>query len=214
VARHDAPEVVAVTNGSDSTGRCPVLVVVHGEGSVSAMKLAEAASSVCEIVWLVDEGEFTEPRMLRFLRKLGTTIDMSGMSLDETADALRSCQPDGILAFAEYLIPVASMMAERLGLDYHDSTVTKRLVDKFEQREALRAGGLPVPRFVVVPPSPTPADIDAIASQVDFPVVLKPRRGAGSRDTVRVGDVDHLRAALDQPSTPTPAGTQDEPMIV
>ena len=214
MARPGAPAVVAVTNGSGSTGRCPVLVIVHGEGSVSAMKLAEAADSVCEIVWLVDEGEFTEPRMLRFLRKLGTTIDMSGMSLDETADALRACQPDGILAFAEHLIPIASMMAERLGLDYHDSMVTKRLVDKFEQREALRAAGLPVPRFVVVPPSPTPADIDAIASHVDFPVVLKPRRGAGSRDTVRVGDVAQLRAALDQPSTPTPAGAQDEPMIV
>jgi biotin carboxylase len=214
VAGADTRQVVAVTTGTEDRGRCPVLVVVHGEGSVSAMKVAEAAKPVCDVVWLVDSSEFAEPKMLRFLRKLGTTIDRSGLSPDETAEALRAFQPDGIVAFAEYLIPTASAVAQRLGLDYHDSTVSRRLVDKFEQRQALRAGGLAVPRFVVVPPRHTPQDIDALAAQVDFPVVLKPRRGAGSRDTVFVADVDELRAALAPPPTATPTGGQDEPMII
>lgn len=213
MARPGAPAVVAVTNGSGSTGRCPVLVIVHGEGSVSAMKLAEAADSVCEIVWLVDEGEFTEPRMLRFLRKLGTTIDMSGMSLDETADALRACQPDGILAFAEHLIPIASMMAERLGLDYHDSMVTKRLVDKFEQREALRAGSARPPIRRGPPVSHAGRHRCDCVSR-GLPGRAQAPSGRGEQGHRRVGDVAQLRAALDQPSTPTPAGAQDEPMIV
>ena len=170
-----------MTSGPDSSGGRPVLVIAHGENSVSAMKVAEAAERVCDLVWLVDSTELTEPRMLRFLRKLGTTIDTAGMSEDEVVDALRACRPDGIIAFAEYLIPTASTMAGRLGLNYHDAAVTRRLVDKFEQRQALRDGGLPVPRFVVVPECPTSEDFETLVAGVSFPVVLKPRRGAGSR---------------------------------
>ena len=158
-----------MTQGSASSERRPRLAIAHGESSVSAMKVAEAAEPVCDLIWLVDSRELTEPLMLRFLRKLGTTIDTAGMSEDEAADALRACRPDGIIAFAEYLIPTASAMASRLGLEYHDSVVTRRLVDKFEQRQALQDGGLPVPRFVVVPPHPTPEDVESVGCRGELP---------------------------------------------
>jgi biotin carboxylase len=198
-----------VTPAVGSEGRRPLLAIAHGESSVSAMKVAEAAEPVCDLVWLVDSRELTEPLMLRFLRKLGTTIDTAEMSEDDAAAALRACHPDGIIAFAEYLIPTASAMASRLGLEYHDEAVTRRLVDKFEQRQALQDGGLPVPGFVVVPPRPTPDDVEKLAADVSFPVVLKPRRGAGSRDTILVDDAEQLRVALCEASTGA-----DEPMIV
>ncbi len=201
-----------MTSETDAEGRRPVLVVAHGETSVSAMKVAAAAEGVCDLVWIVDSGELAEPLMLRFLRKLGTTIDTAGMSEDDVADALRPLRPDGIIAFAEYLIPTASAMAGRLGLNYHNDVVTRRLVDKFEQRRALRDGGLPVPRFAVVPQCPSAEDLETVVAGVSFPVVLKPRRGAGSRDTVLVHDADELRALLSDPA-PSPTG-EYEPMIV
>jgi glutathione synthase/RimK-type ligase-like ATP-grasp enzyme len=188
------------------------LAIAHGESSVSAMKVAEAAAPVCDLVWLVDSSELSEPHMLRLLRKLGTTIDTVGMSEDEMAEALRPCRPDGVIAFAEYLIPNASAMASRLGLEYHNDAVTRRLVDKFEQRQALRDSGLPVPRFVVVPPRPSPDDLDRVAAGVSFPVVVKPRRGAGSRDTVLVHDIGQLQAVFVDP--PTSTSGEEEPMIV
>lgn len=211
MAAHRARKALAVTPGSAHPSR-PLVAVAHGESSVSAMKLAAAAESVCDLIWFVDSTELSEPHMLRFLRKLGTTIDTAGMSEDEKADALRPYRPDGIVAYAEYLIPTASAVACRLGLDYHDAVVARRLVDKFTQRQALRDGGLPVPRFIVVPPCPTPDEIEAVATDVEFPVVLKPREGAGSRDTMLVCDAEQLRALLAEQS-PLVKG-QDQPMIV
>ena len=76
--------------------------------------------------------------MVRLLRKLGTTIDVAGMSDDEAADALRPLGPDGIVAYADAHIATASALAGRLGLDYHDGAVAERLLDKLTQRRASR----------------------------------------------------------------------------
>ena len=184
-----------------STDR-PLLAIVYGEGSVSAMKLRESAAPVCDLVWVVDSSEVTDPMLIRLLRKLGTTLDIAGMSEDEAAEALRPLRPDGIIAYADKQMPTASALAQRLALDYHDTAVTERLTDKVTQRAALHAGGLPVPRSVVVPPSPTPGDIESLAAGVGFPLVLKPRHGAASRDTVLVNDAAQLAKALAQAPAP------------
>ena len=189
----------------------PVLAIVHGEDSVSPMVLAEHAASICDLVWVVDSNEINDASTIRLLRKLGTTVDIAAMSDDESADALRQCQPDGIIAYADPLIATASALAGRLGLEYHDSATVERLTDKPTQRQALRDGGLPVPRFLVVPPSPTPDDVDAVVAGMDFPVVLKPRRGTASRDTVLVRDASQLRMLLaDQGTSPEPSTVVEE----
>jgi len=172
----------------------PLLAVVFGAGTATPMILAESAHRAgCELVWVVDSDTLSEQWLLRLLRRLGTTLDIAGMSDDEAADALRRCQPAGIITYADALIPVTARLATRLGLDFHHGDTVPRLTDKLAQREALRAAGMAVPRFVVVPPDPTSSDLDAVASQVDFPVVLKPRQGAGGRDTVLARDLGELR---------------------
>ena len=176
------------------------------------MVLVEAADAAgCDLVWVIDSSRVTSDWFLVLLRRLGTTIDIAGMSDDEAADALRPCQPDGVIAYADSLIPTASALAARLGLEYHDSATAARLTDKFTQRRALHDAGLPVPRFLVVVPNPTPHDIEAVVAGVDFPVVLKPRRGAGSKNTVLVRDASELQVLL------ADAGTSDrdtEPSVV
>jgi biotin carboxylase len=186
-----------------TTGDRPVLAIVYGEGSVSAMKLKESAAEVCDLVWVVDSTEFTDPLMGRLLRKLGARLDIAGMSDDEAADALRALGPDGIVAYADQQMPTASALAERLELDYHDGAVTERLTDKVAQRTALGAGGLPVPRSALVPQTPTPGDIESLATGIEFPVVLKPRHGAASRDTILVDDLAHLGKVLAEASPST-----------
>jgi ATP-grasp domain len=196
-----------------STDR-PLLAIVYGEGSVSAMKLRESAAPVCDLVWVVDSSEVTDPMLIRLLRKLGTTLDIAGMSEDEAAEALRPLRPDGIIAYADKQMPTASALAQRLALDYHDTAVTERRTDKVTQRAALHAGGLPVPRSVVVPPSPTPGDIESLAAGVGFPLVLKPRHGAASRDTVLVNDAAQLAKALaEAPAPATDAMVVEEYMV-
>ena len=201
-----------MTGGSVDERSRPALAVVHGDGTVSAMKLAESARSLCDLIWVVDSSTLAEPKMVRLLRKLGTTIETAGMSEDEAADALRSCRPDGIVAYADHFIPMASALATRLGLDYHDATVTARLVDKWEQRQALQEAGLPVPGFVPVPTDLSADGIENVVSAVRYPVVLKPRRGAASRDTFPADDAAGLRELLRQHRV-AGAGS-DQPMIV
>ncbi len=186
-----------------------VLAIVHGEGSASAMKLMESADALCDLVWVVDSSDGADPLMVRLLRKLGTTIDVAGLSDDEAANALRPCRPDGIVTYADRYMATASALASRLGLDYHDGAVTQRLTDKVTQRQALRDGGLPVPGCVVVPIAPTPAEIKAVAAETTFPAVLKPRHGAASRDTALVHDATELEDLLAR--TPTMAS---EAMVV
>lgn len=179
-----------------STDRRPVLAIVLGEGFGSPIQLSQSAAAICDVIWVVDSSTQTEASTPRLLRKLGTIVDIVGMSQDEAADALRVFRPDGIIAYGDHLIPTASALAGRLGLEYHDTAVVGRLVDKLVQRQALRDGGLPVPRFVDVPPHPTPREVDTLITNVEFPVVLKPRHGAASRDTVLVHDSRQLRSLL------------------
>jgi biotin carboxylase len=185
---------------SDASQR--VLALVLGEGLGMPMMLADSADAAgCRIVWVIDSSQVSSDWLMRLLRKLGTTVDIAGLSDDEAAEALRLCEPDGIITYADSLIPVASALALRLGLDYHDEATTRYLTDKFAQREALRAGGLPVPRSIIV--RADLRDITTVVASVDFPVVLKPRQGAAGRDTVRARDADELRQHISEHTAPS-----------
>ena len=188
----------------------PVLAIVYGEGSTSPMKLSEPASELCDLVWVIDSTKFRDAAIPRLLRKLGKTIDVAGLSDDEAADALRPFLPDGIVAYVDAQMSAASALAGRLGLDYHDAVTTERLVDKLAQRQALDNGGLPVPRCIDIPPAPAFDDVVALMTGVEFPVVLKPRHGAASRDTVLVEDPARLAAIL----TESPIAESASDMVV
>ncbi len=183
-----------------SEGRS-LLAIVYGSGATSPFSLTETASSMCDIVWVVDSNVFDDSSMLRLLRKLGRMVDIAGMSEEEAADALRAMDPDGIVAYADAQLATASALGQRLGLDYPDPVVVQRLLDKVTQRQALRSGGLPVPSCIAVPGHPTGAAVDALVAEIEFPVVIKPRQGAASRDTLMAQDEGTLRAAIAELST-------------
>jgi hypothetical protein len=44
------------------------------------LQIAEAASGLCEILWLVDESVPENAFTSRLLRKLGTVVDVAGLS--------------------------------------------------------------------------------------------------------------------------------------
>jgi biotin carboxylase len=136
--------------------------------------------------------------MLRLLRRLGTIVDIAGLSEVQAATAVKELRPDGIVAYADAQMAAAAALGETLGLDYYDRAVTERLLDKVTQRKALGDGGLPVPRCMELPRHPTPEDVDALAAVVTFPVVLKPRYGAASRDTHLAADAAQLRVLVGQ----------------
>jgi biotin carboxylase len=179
-----------------NTSSRPVLAIVYGDHSASAMALHESAADLCDIVWVVDSSEIQEKSMMRLFGKLGRVVDINAMTPQESSHALRSARPNGIVAYADAQIATASALGASLGLEYHDQRVADRLLDKVVQRRAFAAGGLAVPRCVAVPSKPSPVEIESLIADVDFPVILKPRHGAASRETHLAGDAQRLRELL------------------
>ncbi len=136
---------------------------------------------------------------------------MSGLSDKEAVDAVRTLRPDGIVAYADAHIALASALGEALGLEYFDTTVAGRLLDKVAQRQALAEAGLPVPRCLRVPPDPSPGEVEALAADVHFPVVLKPRHGAASRETHLAANVTELG---EPPRASSPTEGPEHDMVI
>jgi len=160
------------------------------------MQIVEAASGLCEILWLIDEGVPENAFTSRLLRKVGTVVNLAGLSPEEAASLLRSYSPDGVVAYRDEDIVPLSLIAAELGLEYRTPEVARRLVDKLLQRDALRKGGLPSPSCWAVPVDRNPAAIEELAAEVQYPAVLKPRIGNGGQYTMPVADAgDLLRSA-------------------
>ena len=65
--------------------------------------------------------------------------------------------------------------------------------DKPSMKQALRDAGVPTAASAAVSSA---AEVYAFAEQIGYPLILKPRTGAGALDTVRAGDAAELEQAL------------------
>lgn len=173
----------------------PTLALVYHPASFSVFQLMEAASELCSIAWVVDETVDDSAAAMRVLGRFGTVVDVSGMDTAQAATAVSLLEPAGIISYKDKRLRFTSELAGRLGLPFHSPEVARRLTDKFAQREALRAGGLPVPAFHTVPGEHEPEPWERFVAGARFPAVLKPRLdNEGSRDTVRVASLEELQA--------------------
>jgi carnosine synthase len=99
---------------------------------------------------------------------------------------------DGVLTFCELAVPLASRLAERLGLPHNPPAAVDAARDKHATRALLQAAGLPTPRHYRIT---TPTDVEAAGEHVGFPAVIKPVSGAASIGVIRVNDQAQLQAA-------------------
>jgi len=105
--------------------------------------------------WLIDESDPENALTSRLLRKVGTVVNIAGLSPEGVASVLRTMLPTGRgLPRRGYRPPLVDSRGD--GLDYHTPKVARRLVDKLLQREALRNGGLPTPLCWNVPANRSP----------------------------------------------------------
>jgi biotin carboxylase len=176
------------------------------------MAIREAAEGVCELIWVVDTSDPEIGSMARLLGRLGELVDISGMSLEDAAAAVAATRPDGILALADSLLVWTAEVAAILELPFMSAEVAGRLTDKYAQRAALRDAGLPVPGYWQVPESDDEQAWEVLAQEASFPAVLKPRRGEGSRDTVRVDSLQELRDAV--AAGPDPTGSAPAALVL
>jgi biotin carboxylase len=136
-----------------------------------------ASRDLCQILWVVGWPPDRPTAVVH--RRFGEVVDVSGLGFQEAVAKIESLRPDGVAVLSDEPIEIAAVVAERLNLRFHSVETARLLSDKMAQREALGAAGLAVPRFGALRLGDT--DVD-----VPFPAVLKPRAGAGSRDTYKV----------------------------
>jgi S-sulfo-L-cysteine synthase (3-phospho-L-serine-dependent) len=97
---------------------------------------------------------------------------------DVARAAASTAHPAGIVTSSEYFVAVTARAASRLGLPGADPAAVEGCRDKRRQRAALARSGVAVPAHF---PATTAAAAAAAASEIGFPVVVKPADGTGSR---------------------------------
>ncbi len=173
---------------------------MHSDRAASAMEVSERLVDVCDIVWLLEERKCTQPLATRrLLAHLGSVRCCDDLGVDSLIDALRPAALDGIMVSDDSALELAARLAGELGLPFHSEAVISRLTDKAAQRQALGQAGLPVPAHVLLPTTASIRRRQQLAASVTLPAVLKPRRGAASRETYSVTDQAHLDGLLASP---------------
>jgi biotin carboxylase len=165
--------------------------------SFATLSIVEAARGLCDLVWIVDTGDPRLESMTRLLSRLGTVVDVAGMSGAEAAQLVRQERLDGVLALADELLEWTALLAASLGLPFHSVETTRLLTDKFAQRAAFRAAGLPAPGSWIVHRGTTEDGWSRVRDEASFPAVLKPRRGEGSKNTMAVGSISEVRSIVE-----------------
>ena len=185
---------------SKGPARRPLVAVAYeprSVASIAAVHLAEAASGICDLMWVIDARVPEIREMSELLRRFGVVVDIGGDGVDAAAKQIGAFRPDGIVTYFDASMVKVASIAERLGLPFVTPAAARLLVDKLYQRRALQEAGVQVPRFWSVGPVSSADPLAAVGSDVVWPAVLKPRSDAGSHDTFLACDEADVRALLD-----------------
>ncbi|MEO3780165.1 siderophore biosynthesis protein [Micromonospora sp. B11E3] len=104
----------------------------------------------------------------------------------------RGQRPAALLSNSDHLQTPTALAAQYLGLPGKDWRATLRCKDKRLTRQALADAGLDTVLTLAL----GPADDVAIAADLPFPAVVKPREGVASEDAYLVADVTELAARV------------------
>ncbi len=102
---------------------------------------------------------------------------------------------DAIISVDDSASLLAALASAALGLPHNSPDAALAARDKHVMREALRAGGVPVPRFQ---PFRLSDDPQKIAAEVAYPCVVKPVLLSGSRGVIRADDPAEFVVAFER----------------
>ncbi|WP_405782648.1 ATP-grasp domain-containing protein [Streptomyces sp. NBC_00859] len=115
-------------------------------------------------------------------------------ALDDLTRFCRETRIDGVVACWEFLSPLATRLADRLGLPGHRPELADACRNKRLMAEAFAAHEVPAPRTVVAA-GPDELVRRMAQSGLDYPVVVKPAENAASIGVSVVDSAAELRGA-------------------
>lgn len=127
-------------------------------------------------------------------RRIGNALDsraLAAAAADLAGDL--GGPAERLLGVLEHLqVPLAEAR-ERLGIEGMSVEAAHNFRDKSRMKDVLRAAGVPCARHRL---ASNPAEAEAFAREVGFPLVVKPPAGAGARATHRLEGAADLAQAL------------------
>ncbi|KJK58938.1 hypothetical protein [Saccharothrix sp. ST-888] len=170
------------------------IVVVYDQGAASPRDIIGRLGGSEPVVVALAPSEHAQQVGPLFEENCAGVVSLA--DTDEAVVALLRRYPvEGILTFSERMLPDTARLAELLGLPYNSPETVRVLTDKAAQRRCLREAGVDSVRSMVVS---TPEDWPAALALTGLPAVVKPVRGEGSRNTVRVTDPEHGAAVVEE----------------
>jgi hypothetical protein len=166
-----------------------VIIVTFSLGSADPLQLAKCAAEFGGCVFVVDPSDSEAVALVGLLEQLGLVIVSDNAKSIESTLRNEGIKPRGVVTFAELGVEMAMALAHNYQLPLLAQGEPARLIDKFVQRTALNkefgSDGTPIALIG-----------DGVPSDFNFPAFVKPRRGAGSRNTIMVTERDNLEETL------------------
>lgn len=121
---------------------------------------------------------------------------ISIIEVDAIAEECRRIGVDGVACIGSDLGNITvSAVAEKLGLTANSVECVRRSTNKELMRRTFEACGDPSPRSVAVT---VRTDLDGLAAQLDFPVIVKPADRSGSRGITKLASAEGLGEAVER----------------
>jgi biotin carboxylase len=174
-------------------GRLPRLAVVLDFGAASPMSILASARGLADVVFLCDRALPYVRSRADELAAIATVSDVTGRDQAGMLDAVERLDLDGITTFSESQLNRTAALAQGRGLAFLSPQAARAMTDKFLQRQLLAEAGVQATRCRVVRGV---ADLDTALAEVGLPAILKPRSGAASAYTCRVGSLAEATARL------------------
>ncbi len=198
---------------ADGRARHRLVAVAYGPrsvASVSPVQLAEAAAGICDLMWLVDAHNSDVREMAELMRRFGPVVDVGDLDAEAAARQAAVYRPDGIVTYHDAGMVKVAAIAEQLRLPFVSPATARLLTNKLEQRRALQAAGLQVPRFWPIRSATSMDALEQVSADITWPAVLKPCSDAGSHHTFLARDKAHARALLADIGAPRSAMMLEE----
>ena len=138
---------------------------------------------------LVADGTITKLCHVNFEQDHAVTLSNMLAAIDDVRREVG--EPEAVVTFFEIAVPMATRLAAALNLPCNPIEAVDNARDKHATRVVSATAGLPTPRHASIVSA---NDLEAAASAVGFPAVLKPIGMFQSMGVLRVDSLNELRA--------------------